>query len=129
MGFKTLMDIDLVLSLSKGAAVMPLRKMYGEESLSLFKEIHLLHLININSEKGVARFSEDFKEFLAAEAGMSVRKVSYVISTLSRDGYFVKEKKNYVLQSSFKELFKSRELKYPIEGYESKTNQNERDQD
>lgn len=99
------MDVDLVMSFNQKMALMPLRNLYGEPALDMFKEIHLLHLININSKQGVIPFNIDFKTFLSEEVKFSIRKVEYVMKDLISLGLVLKKDKVYSVEEKMKKMF------------------------
>lgn len=103
--FKTLWDVDFVLCWSSGIQ-MPLRNLVGEPAMKLFQDLHLIHLININSKKNVIPFNIDFKRFLGEQTGFSIRKIEYLIKKLIADGRVIKEDRVYTLSKEFSDLFK-----------------------
>lgn len=115
--YKTLLDVDLIMAFQDGDVLMPLRNMYKEPAINLFKDMHLMHLININSKSSVIPYRMDFKEFLSEEVGISVRKLAYVIKKLVEIGYVTKEDGVYTLTDDFKKLFKRKKLKHPLEPF------------
>lgn len=108
-GFKTLMDVDMVIAVKNKSGdyvYVPLRNMYGTAAIDIFKEDHLLHLIHINSKKGIIPFHVRFKEFLSDEVKVSVRKIEYVMKVLISEGYVLKEKRVYMLTEKYKKRYK-----------------------
>ena len=117
VNYKTLVDVDLIIAFKDGEILMPMRNMYGQPAIELFKDMHLLHLMNINSKKGIVPLNIDFKRFLCEEVKISVRKLSYIIGKLVEVGYLVKDNRTYSLGDDFKKMFRRRKLKYTLEPY------------
>lgn len=104
------MDVDLVMAFNEKSAMMPLRNLYGEPALDMFKEIHLLHLMNINSSKGLIPFNIDFKRFLSEEVKFSIRKVEYVMKDLISLGLVLKKDKDYLVEDKMKKMFEKNKM-------------------
>lgn len=76
MKFKTLQDVELVLFSSEKFRGLSLRGIHGLGAGNMIKEIHYLHLLNINSRGGKKiKFDLVFKEFLSEQVGVSMRTV------------------------------------------------------
>lgn len=103
--FKTLKDVDLVLAFQNGNVLMPMRNLIGEAALSMFVDMHLLHLININSKRKVVPFNILFKRFLSDQLNISIRKIEYVMKRLVDDGLVLKNGREYKLSEEFSVLF------------------------
>lgn len=108
--YKTIMDVDLVLCFQEGEVMMPLRNMYGEPAMKIFKEMYLIHLFNINATKGVIPFVADFKKFLSEETGISVRKIEYVMKKFVEDGFVSKSENSYRVGNRMKNLFNKKKV-------------------
>lgn len=103
--YKTIMDVDLVLCFQDGEVMMPLRNMYGEPAMKIFKEMYLIHLFNINAKKGVIPFVVGFKQFLSSETGISIRKIEYVMKKFIEDDFVIKDESVYRVGKRMKDMF------------------------